>query len=36
VTEKLNKLAFEEGVKATEEISPTPVFVKPPEDHDQI
>jgi hypothetical protein len=36
VTEKLNKLAFEEGVKATGEISPTPVLVNSPEDHDQI
>jgi hypothetical protein len=36
VTWKLYKLAFEEGVKAIEEISPTPVFVKPPEDYDQI
>jgi len=35
-TEKLNKLAFEEGVKAAEEIQKTLVFVVPPEDHDQI
>ena len=35
-TEKLNKLAFEEGIKAIEEIQKTLVFVERPEDHDQI
>lgn len=35
-TEKLNKLAFEEGIKAAEEIQKTLVFVERPEDHDQI
>jgi 2-oxoglutarate ferredoxin oxidoreductase subunit gamma len=35
-TEKLNKLAFEEGIKAAEEIRKTLVFVERPEDHDQI
>jgi 2-oxoglutarate ferredoxin oxidoreductase subunit gamma len=35
-TEKLNKLAFEAGIKAAEEIRKTLVFVERPEDHDQI
>ena len=35
-TEMLNKLAFEEGVKAVEETQKTLVFVEPPEDSDQI
>jgi 2-oxoglutarate ferredoxin oxidoreductase subunit gamma len=35
-TEKLNKLAFEEGIKAAEEIRKTLVFVERPEDQDQI
>ena len=35
-TEKLNKLAFEEGVKAAAEIQKTLVFVEPAEDSDQI
>ncbi len=35
-TEKLNKLAFEEGIKAAEEIQKTLVFAERPEDHDQI
>jgi 2-oxoglutarate ferredoxin oxidoreductase subunit gamma len=35
-TEKLNQLAFEEGVKAAVEIQKTLVFIEPPEDHDQI
>ena len=35
-TEKLNQLAFIEGVKAAEEIQKTLVFEEPPEDHDQI
>ena len=35
-TEMLNKLAFEEGVKAAEETQKTLVFVEPPEDSDQI
>ena len=35
-TEKQNKLAFEEGIKAAEEIQKTLVFVEPSADHDQI
>ncbi len=35
-TEKQNKLAFEEGIKAAEEIQKTLVFVEPREDSDQI
>ncbi|MDI6753664.1 MAG: 2-oxoacid:acceptor oxidoreductase family protein [Thermodesulfobacteriota bacterium] len=35
-TEKMNKLAFEEGIKAAEEIQKTLVFEEPSEDHDQI
>lgn len=35
-TEKLNQLAFEEGVKAAVEIQKSLVFIEPPEDHDQI
>jgi 2-oxoglutarate ferredoxin oxidoreductase subunit gamma len=35
-TEKLNKLAFEEGVKAAAEIQKTLVFEEPPEDSGQI
>ncbi len=35
-TEKLNRLAFEEGIKAAEEIQKTLVFVEPAVDGDQI
>jgi 2-oxoglutarate ferredoxin oxidoreductase subunit gamma len=35
-TEKLNKLAFDEGVKAAEEIQKSLVFEEPSEDSDQI
>jgi 2-oxoglutarate ferredoxin oxidoreductase subunit gamma len=35
-TEKLNKLAFEEGVKAAAEIQKTLVFEEPSEDSDQV
>ncbi len=35
-TEKVNKLAFEEGIKAAEEIQKTLVFVERPEDSDQV
>ncbi len=35
-TEKLNKLAFEEGIKAAEAIQKNLVFEEPSEDHDQI
>jgi 2-oxoglutarate ferredoxin oxidoreductase subunit gamma len=35
-TEELNKLAFEEGIKAAQEIQKTLVFEEPSEDHDQI
>jgi len=35
-TEKQNRLAFEEGVKAAEEIQKSLVFVEPREDSDQI
>jgi 2-oxoglutarate ferredoxin oxidoreductase subunit gamma len=35
-TEKQNKLAFDEGVKAAEEIQKTLVFEQPSEDSDQI
>jgi len=35
-TEELNKLAFEEGIKAAQEIQKTLIFEEPSEDHDQI
>ena len=35
-TEKLNRLAFQEGLKAAQEIQKTLVFVEPSEDSDQI
>lgn len=35
-TEKLNKVAFEEGIKAAEEIQKTVVFVEPAVESDQI
>jgi len=35
-TEKQNKLAFDEGVRAAEEIQKNLVFEEPPEDSDQI
>jgi Pyruvate/2-oxoacid:ferredoxin oxidoreductase gamma subunit len=35
-TEKQNKMAFDEGVKAAEEIQKTLVFEQPSEDSDQI
>ena len=35
-TEKQNKLAFDEGIKAAEEIEKTLVFEQPSEDTDQI
>ena len=35
-TEKQNKVAFDEGVKAAEEIQKTLVFEEPEEDSDQI
>jgi 2-oxoglutarate ferredoxin oxidoreductase subunit gamma len=35
-TEKQNKLAFDEGVKAAEEIQKSLVFEEPSEDSDQI
>ncbi len=35
-TEKSNKLAFEEGIKAAETIQKNLVFEEPSEDHDQI
>ncbi len=35
-TEKQNKLAFDEGVKAAEEIQKNLVFEQPSEDNDQI
>ncbi len=35
-TEKLNQLAFEEGIKAAEEIRETLAFVERPEEQDQI
>ena len=35
-TEELNKMAFEEGIKAAQEIQKTLIFEEPSEDHDQI
>jgi Pyruvate/2-oxoacid:ferredoxin oxidoreductase gamma subunit len=35
-TEKQNKLAFDEGVKAAEEVQKTLVFEEPSEDSDQV
>jgi len=35
-TEELNKIAFEEGIKAAQEIQKTLIFEEPSEDHDQI